>query len=85
MSLIRGTLYVENIERNNLGRVNEVLNRRVVLIVRGFNSGTLLYSVVTSIDQRKLEKEKRYCYCYLGSRLKKVHITLLPYIVSETE
>ena len=40
-SLIRGTMGIENEEKNNLNFVNEVFNRSDVLILGGLNSGIL--------------------------------------------
>ena len=42
-SLIRGTLGVENEEKNNLNFQNKVFNRYNVLILGGLNSGISLY------------------------------------------
>ena len=45
-SLIRGTLGVENDEKNNLNFSNKVFNRQGVLILGGINSGISLYYTV---------------------------------------
>ena len=42
-SLIRGTLGVENEEKNNLNLANKVFNRQDVLILGGRNSGSSQY------------------------------------------
>ena len=42
-SLIRGTLGVENQEKNNLNFSNKVFNGKDVLILGGRNSGISLY------------------------------------------
>ena len=42
-SLIRGTLGVENEEKNNLNFANKVFNREDVLILGCLNSGISLY------------------------------------------
>ena len=42
-SLIKGTMGVENEEKNNLNFVNEVFDRTDVLILDGLNSGISLY------------------------------------------
>ena len=42
-SLIRGTLGVENEEKNKLNFANKVFNRQDVLILGGRNSGISLY------------------------------------------
>ena len=42
-SLLRGTMGVENEEKNNLNFVNEVFNRSDVLILGGLNSRISLY------------------------------------------
>ena len=44
-SLIRGTLDVENDEKNNLSFANKVFNRLDVLILGGLNSGISLYDI----------------------------------------
>ena len=41
-SLIRGTMGVENEEKNNLNFVNEVFNRSDVFILGGLNTGISL-------------------------------------------
>ena len=43
VSLIRGTLGIENDEKNNLNFANKVFNRQVVLILGGLNSGIEQY------------------------------------------
>ena len=42
-SLIRGTLGVENEEKNNLNFANKIFNRKDVFILGGLNSGISLY------------------------------------------
>ena len=44
-SLIRGTLGVQNYEKNNLNFANKVFDRRDVLILGGLNSGISLYLI----------------------------------------
>ena len=39
----KGTLVVENEERNNLDQTNKILNSEVVLILGGLNGGILLF------------------------------------------
>ena len=46
-SLIRGTLGVENQEKNNLNFSNKVFNGKDVLILGGRNSGISLYKQMT--------------------------------------
>ena len=47
-SLIRGTLGVENKEKNKSNFANEVFNRHNVLILGGLNSGISLYMLFRS-------------------------------------
>ena len=48
-SLIRGTLGVENEEKNNLNFANKVFNRQDVLILGGRNSRISLYITYTAL------------------------------------
>ena len=50
-SLIRGTLGVENEEKNNLNFANKVFNRKDILILGGLNSGISLYIANGNIIQ----------------------------------
>ena len=43
-SLIRGTLCVENEEKNNFNFTNKVFNGQDVIILGGLNSGISLYN-----------------------------------------
>ena len=45
-SLIRGTLGVEDEEKNILNFANKVFNRKSVLNLGGLNSGISLYSII---------------------------------------
>ena len=50
-SLIRGTLGVENEEKNNLNLVNEVFHRKDVFILGGLNSGIPLNVPCTKFSE----------------------------------
>ena len=44
-SLIRGTVWVENEEKNNFNFTNKVFNGQDVLVLGGLNSGISLYFI----------------------------------------
>ena len=50
-SLIRGTLGVENEEKNKLNFANKVFSREDVLILGGLNSGISLYFKICPVSE----------------------------------
>ena len=59
-SLIRGTLCVENGEKNNFNFRNKVFNEQDILILGGLNSGILLYLIKSILSGIYMQPTERF-------------------------